>query len=242
MRNALLGATIVAILAVAMPATARAQVMDRAIHTYVLFDELEVLPRAEERPIEFDALAWIGGDLTRVWLKARGDLSTRQSVGQLEGQLLYGRLIRPFWDAQVGLRVDTHYGEGAPGSRGLLAVGLQGLAPYWFEVESTLFVSQDGDVSVRIKSSYDLLFTQRLILQPELELNLATQEVPEFGVGSGLSDVELGARVRYEIVREFGPYAGISWLRRRGPTGDLVRGGDVNASETSFVAGLRWWY
>lgn len=234
-----LGVTLVAILVMAMPRAARAQVEDRAIHAFVLFDELEYEPGDEDRPVEFDALSWIGGDFNRVWLKARGDLSTRERAGGLEGQLLYGRLIAPFWDVQVGLRVDRQYGEDVGRTRGLVAAGFQGLAPYWFEVESTLFVSQGGDISARLKASYDLLFTQRVILQPELELNLAVQDVPEFGVRSGLSGGQAAARLRYEIIREFAPYIGISWTARQGA---VPFAGGENAGGTSLVAGLRWWY
>ena len=224
-----------------IPAAARGQTMtmamdDRTVYTYVSFDELEYRAGPEERPVELDALAWIGGDFNRVWVKARGERSTRGGAGEVEGQILYGRVVSPFWDLQVGVRLDTRFGGGTEGrTRGQLAIGLQGLAPLWFEVESALFVSDDGDVSARIQASYDLLLTQRLILEPELEFDLAAQDVPEFGVASGLSTIEVGARVRYEIVRELAPYVGISWERHRG-------GSDGPERETSMVAGLRWWY
>ena len=116
------------------------------------------------------------------------------------------------------------------------------MAPYWFEVETFLYVSHEGDVSARVEASYELLFTQRLILEPEIELNGAVQSVPEFGVGSGLSDFELGARIRYEFVRELAPYVGISWIRLVGETADMARDGAGVVSDASFVAGLRWWY
>ena len=232
-----------ALLLLILPAAARAQAMpmameDRMIHSYVSFDELELVTGPEERPVEFDALAWVGGDVSRVWVKARGEQATTGTgAGELEGQVLYGRVLTPFWDVQAGLRVDALYGEGTNHTRGLLAVGLQGLAPYWFEVESTFFVSQSGDVSARLQASYDLLLTQRLILEPEVQLDLAVQEVPELEVGSGLSAVEAGARLRYEIVRELAPYVGIAWQRRAVGSADRAR-----EEGTSFVAGVRWWY
>ena len=229
--------TVCAALAVGVPGAARGQAMamnDRVVYTYVSFDELEYRAGSEERPVELDALAWIGGDFNRVWVKARGERSTRGGTGEGEGQLLYGRVVAPFWDLQAGLRFDTRFGGGEGRARGLLAIGLQGLAPYWFEVESALFVSQEGDVSARVQASFDLLFTQRLILEPELELDLAVQDVPEFGVVSGLSAVEVGVRVRYEIVRELAPYVGVAWESHGGEGAGAERG-------TSLVAGLRWW-
>ena len=232
------GLLVVAGLLAGTPVAARGQAMamdDGVVYTYVSFDELEYRGGSEERPVEFDALAWIGGDFNRLWVKVDGEQSTRGGTGEVEGQLLYGLVIAPFWDFQAGLGIDTRFGGGERRARGLLAIGLQGLAPYWFEVESALFVSHEGDVSARVQASYDLLFTQRLILEPELELDLAVQDVPELGVASGVSAVGVGARLRYEIVRELAPYVGVSWLRRAGVAADAERG-------TSLVAGLRWWY
>jgi copper resistance protein B len=230
---------ICAALAVGVPGAARGQTMamgDRTVYSYVSFDEFEYRVGPEERPVELDALAWIGGDLNRLWVKARGERSTRGGAGEVEGQLLYGRVVSSFWDLQAGVRFDMRLGGGTEGrTRGLLVLGLQGLAPPWFEVESMLFVSHEGDVSVRVQASYDLLLTQRLILEPELEFDLAAQDAPEFRVASGLSTVEVGARVRYEIVRELAPYVGVSWERYAG-------GSDGPERETSLVAGLRWWY
>lgn len=220
----------------------RAQVMDDHIYTYVSFDELEYVPGAAEEPVEYDGQMWIGGDYDRLWLKARGEQSTLETEGHLEGQALYSRAVSTFWNAQAGVRVDHRYAAGPNDTRGLVAVGMGGLAPYWFEVESFLFVSQDGDVSARLEASYDLFFTQRLVLEPEMELNGAVQEVPAFGVGSGLNDLELGARVRYEIVRELAPYVGISWTRRFGETADMARLDGRPVSDANFVAGMRWWY
>lgn len=208
---------------------------DRAIYSYISFDELEYRPGPDERPVAFYATAWVGGEFSRVWMKARGERSTRGGTGEAEGQLLFGRVISPFWDLQTGVRLDKRFGGTDDRTRGLFVIGLQGLAPYWFEVESALFVSHEGDVSARVQASLDLLLTQRLILEPELEFDLAAQDVPEFGVASGLSMIEVGARVRYEIVRELAPYVGVVWERHAGES-------DGPERETSLVAGLRWWY
>ena len=242
MRKLRLPALAGAVATMVLTVPADGQTMDDMIYTYVSFDELEYVPGADEEPVEYKGQMWIGGDFDRVWLKARGEQSTLEHEGNFEGQALYSRTTSAFWNTQVGVRVDHLYGPGPNATRGLLALGIQGLAPYWFEFESFVFVSHEGDVSARVEASYDLLFTQRIILEPELELNGAVQSVPRFGVGSGLSDLELGGRVRYEVVREFAPYVGVSWVRLFGETADLDRSGGGAASDANFVAGLRWWY
>ena len=221
---------------------ADAQVMDKATYSYVLLDQLEYAANAAGRPVRLDGLAWIGGDINRVWFKAEGEQPTTESTGELEVQVLYGRLIAPFFDALAGVRLDTRYGGGEPATRALAVFGLEGLAPYWFEFEPSLFVSQRGDVSARITTSYDLLLTQRLVMQPRLEINAALQDVHDFGVGSGLSDLELGTRVRYEIRREVAPYLGVSWIQRMGNTADMARTAGTPVRNVSMVAGVRLWW
>ena len=231
-----------ALLLGALPTSIAAQTMDDYIYTSVMFDELEYVPGVGGEPVEYDGEMWIGGDYDRFWLKAHGEQSTLESEGHLEAQALYSRTVSAFWNAQGGFRLDGSYGSGEGHTRGLLALGMEGLAPYWFQVESFLFVSQDGDVSARLEASYEMLFTQRLVLEPELELNAAVQEVPEWGVGSGLNDLELGARLRYELVREFAPYVGVTWTRYLGETADMVRAGGGAVSDGSLVFGVHWWY
>lgn len=208
---------------------------------FVLTEVLEYAPDGPERPIRYDLLAWYGGAYNRVWAKVDGKHGTRNGGGDTELQLLYGRLISPWWDAQIGLDVDVRYGEGNTDTRASLAVGVEGLAPGWFEVEPTLFVSQHGDISAKLTASYDMLFTQRLVLQPRLETSVAVQEVPEFGVGSGFNDIELGARMRYEIRRELAPYVGVLWVRQFGGTADLARTAGEPVGDFLMVAGLRLW-
>ncbi len=173
-------------------------------------------------------------------MRAEAEQSSTEANGEGEVQVLYGRQVAAFWDAVAGVRVDRRWGDGTA-TRALLAAGLQGLAPYWFEVAPTLFVSQHGHLSARLEASYELLLTQRLIVEPELELNAAVQEVPEFGVGTGLNDIELGIRLRYEVRREFAPYVGFSWTRRVGKSADLARATGEDAGSGTFVAGLRVW-
>lgn len=229
-------------LSAALPGAARAQTMDDHIYTYVSFDELEYRPGLVEEPLAYDGEMWIGGDYDRLWLKAHGEQSTLERDGHMEAQALYSRTVSAFWNAQAGLRVDRRYGGEGGATRALVAAGIEGLAPYWFQLESFLFVSQDGDVSARLEARYELLFTQRLVLEPEAKLDAAVQDVPEWGVGAGLGEVELGARLRYEVRREFAPYLGVSWARLMGGTADLARASGGDVGHGSFVVGLHWWY
>jgi copper resistance protein B len=209
------------------------QVNDTKVYTLVLVDQLE-FRSGDADPISWDLQGWIGGDYNKLWLKSEGEQRTGSGAGDAEVQALFSRLISPFWDFQVGVRVDAAYGGAVDRTRGLLAVGI--------EVEAALFVSHAGDISFRASSTYDLLFSQRLIFQPRFEINAAVQEVPEFGVGSGLNELELGWRMRYELRREFAPYIGISWARRVGGTASLARSEGAEVSDFSLVGGFRVWF
>ncbi len=134
------------------------------------------------------------------------------------------------------------YGEGEEHVRVQAVIGLQGLAPYWFELEPSVFVSQDGDVSARLTATYDMFVTQRLIAEPRIEANAALQDVPDFGVGSGLNDLELGFRLRYELRREYAPYLGVNWVRRFAGAADLARQAGEAVSDVSLVGGIRAWF
>lgn len=209
--------------------------------TRILFNEVELAPTADSRPLILDTESWYGGQYQRVWLRAQGEASTRGGGGSGDAQLLYGRLIDPFFDAVIGVGVDRRWGDGQSATRAMLAAGLQGIAPYWFEVSPTVFLSQAGDLSGRIEARYQALITQRLIVEPKVELNAALQEVPRFGVGRGLNDVEFGLRARYEFKREIGPYVGYSWSRRYGGAAELARRAGEPVHERQFVLGLRVW-
>lgn len=240
--------------------------LDRVIRTFILAEQLEVHANQPERPIDVELVSWIGGDYRRLYLRVQGEQSTLMAGGgEMQGDALYGRLITPFWSFVAGGRVDTRprtvgtrprtviapvdfsnpssdqREAGGRLTRGMLAVGFIGLAPGWFEVEPTLLVSDKGDVSLEVESSFDLLFTQRLIVQPWVEVNAAVQAVPEIGVGSGLNDVEIGARMRYEIRRKFAPYVGVSMLRRTGATAAMAHGLGERRSVGTITAGLRIW-
>jgi copper resistance protein B len=223
-----------------MPYQAMADMMqmnDRVRTGMVLLDQLEWRDSAEGSALAWDAQGWYGGDYDKVWVKTEGE-----RIGGItedaHADLLWDRNFTRWWSVQAGLRQDF----GAGPSRTWAAIGVQGVAPYWFDTEATFYVGEQGRTALRLKSEYQLLFTQRLILQPEGEANLYGKSDPGRQVGSGLSDLELGLRLRYEVRRELAPYIGVVWLRRFGGSADRVRESGGDASDVQFVAGLRAWF
>ncbi|MEQ9145619.1 MAG: copper resistance protein B [Parvibaculaceae bacterium] len=209
------------------------------LYSLVLVDRLEYQTNEGDDLLLWDAQGWIGGDYNKFWVKTEGEyLFDGDAFEKAELQGLYSRAIARYWDLQVGVRHDF---EPDP-SRTFGVIGVQGLAPYWFEIDAAAFVSEDGDVEARIEAEYDLLITQRLIAQPRAELNFAFQDIEELGIGSGLSTAELGFRLRYEIRREIAPYIGVSWTRAVGDTADFARNEGEDVSSVSFVAGIRLWF
>ena len=205
-------------------------------------DELEYQLRDGPDTVRWDAVGWYGGDYNRLWIKTEGEwLVTDGHGGNAEAQGLYGRLIAPYWDAQVGVRYDLYATERSDKSRGFVVLGLEGLAPYWFEIEPAVFISQDGDVSARLTVTYELQTTQRLILQPRFDIDAAVQSVPEFGVGEGIDEIALGLRLRYEIPREVAPYIGLVWQSSYGETADLRRAIGEKTEDVAGVIGIRVW-
>ena len=204
----------------------------------VLLDQFEYRLQEGRDLFYWEGDAWYGGDYHKVWLKSEGELTTAGDFEEAEAQLLYSRLIGHFWDLQAGLRYDI---EPDP-SRGYGVIGLQGLAPGYFEVDLQGFVGEKGDLSARFEAEYDLRITQRLVLQPRGELNVAASRDREIGQGSGVNDIELGARLRYELMRKFAPYIGVNWERQIGQTARMAREEGEDPSSLSFVAGVRWWF
>ncbi|NTS66711.1 copper resistance protein B [Sphingomonas sp. HHU CXW] len=186
----------------------------------------------------WDGEAWFGGDINRLFVKTEGEGAFREGLESAEIQALYSRAIGPYFNLQAGVRQDL----GPSPKRTYATVGFEGLAPGWFEVEGALFLSNKGDVLGRLEGYYDQRITQRLILQPRAELNFAAQDVPENRIGSGLSNAELGLRLRYEVRREFAPYLGVSWDRRFGDTARFARAEGDKATSRSIVAGIRMWF
>jgi len=210
-------------------------------YTLALLDLFEAAPAADGLPGRFEGLLRTGTDTRMLYLKAEGEGQLAEGTGEVEAQALVSRLLTSYFEAQAGLRVDTEVEDGDLRARPFLTVGLEGLAPYFFEVEPALFVSAAGDLSARFTGSYDLLLTQRLVAQPRLETNVAVQRVEDWGVGAGLNDVEVGLRLRYEIRREIAPYVGVNWTTRFGDAAEFARADGGSASDAALVFGLRLW-
>lgn len=202
----------------------------------IMVNMLEYQSQNGEDGYRWDGEAWFGGDIDRLVIKTEGEGGG--DIEDAEIQVLYSRAWDHVTDLQIGIRQDI---EPNP-SRTYLALGVQTLLPTWFEAEGALFVGQRGQVLGRLDGSYDFQLTQRLVLQPRAEVNLAAQDDPAIGLGSGLSDAEVGLRLRYEFQREFAPYIGVSWERKFGGTADYARADGERAETTSFVVGLRTWY
>jgi copper resistance protein B len=244
--------TLVAALMLASSGRLTAQVADTTRHsgahsmswgreTFLLSEVLEYAPSGADRPLNYDLLAWTGGAVKRLWAKADGGIATLGGGVHGEYQLLYGRLVSPWWDAQIGVRVDQANEDGRAATRVGAVAGLQGLAPGWFEVEPSMFVTTDGNVSLDLTVSYDLYLTQRLVLQPRLESAVSLRDDVEFGIGQGLSSTSFGLRTRIELRREFAPYIGVVWDRSYGRTAQFARESGAAAGEARLVAGLRLW-
>ena len=211
-------------------------------YSYALFDLLEYQRVEGANALRWDFLSWRGGDKRRVWFKSEGDLKFASPLGgNADLQLLYGKLIAPFFDLQIGARVEQRYERGARPTRAFAVVGLQGLAPGRFEIEPALFLSNKGKVSGRFTGSLDLYQTQRWIWQPRLETEFAAQRDNEFGVERGISNVEVGVRLRYEIRREYAPYFGISYRQSLGATRSRVIREGGASNEIQIVIGVRTW-
>ena len=212
-------------------------VHDNSIQNYTLIDRLEVFDADPGTGLEWEAQAWIGTDLDRLWLRSEGERSDgRTESADLE--LLYGHSVAAWWDVVAGIRHDFKPGA----SQDFAAFGVIGLAPYKFEIEATAYIGQSGQTAARFEAEYETLITNRLILQPLVEINLYGKDDPLRGIGSGLSTVEAGLRLRYEFTRRFAPYIGIVRERAFGGTADLRRVEGEGIDDTRFVAGLRIWF
>ncbi len=205
---------------------------------FVMFNLAEYQPRRGRDAFRWDGEAWYGGDINRFTLKTEGEGKFGEGVEAAEVQALYSRAVDPYFNLQAGVRQDLGRGP----RRTYATVGFEGLAPYWFEVEGALFLSDKGDVLARAEGYYDQRITQRLVLQPRVELNFAAQDVPASGIGAGLSTAEIGLRLRYEIKRQFAPYIGVSWERRVGATARYARAAGDDVTSSGIVAGVRFWF
>lgn len=207
-----------------------------SINSRVMISLGELQIRDGENGYRWEGEAWVGGDINRFVAKTEGEGASE--LESAEVQALYSRAVSPFFDLQAGVRQDFQSGP----KRTYATVGFEGVAPYWFETSGALFLSSKGELFGRLEGTYDLRLTQRWILQPRVEANLSGQDIPELALGSGVANIELGLRLRYEIKREFAPYIGVSFDRKFGGTADYARALGKDDQATSFVIGLRAWF
>lgn len=221
----------------ALPGPRQLRLADEHRFGSLLVDRLERVDTRDGNTTAYDAQAWFGRDYDRLVIKAEGDYG-KGKLQEARTELLWGHAIATFWDTQLGVRYDSGVGP----DRGWLAFGVQGLAPYWFEVDATAYVGEEGRTALRLSGEYELLITQRLILQPRLELNAYGKSDEAMGIGSGLSDGVAGLRLRYEFTRQFATYVGVERAGKFGKTADLARAAGEKTGETRWVAGVRFWF
>ena len=213
------------------------EMADSIPRSQVLLDRLEWTHTKDGNGQALDAQAWFGGDIDKLWLKVDGERSGGK-LGPTRTEALWNHAISTYFGLQTGIRHDL---GGGP-SRNWAAIGVQGLAPYWFDLQATAYVGQGGRTAARVEAEYDVLLTQRLRLQPNVKVVFYGRNDVERGIGSGLSDVEAGLRLRYEITRKVAPYIGVVWKNSLGRTADLARAAGKDTRENQVVAGVRLWF
>ncbi|WP_371854996.1 copper resistance protein B [Pseudomonas sp. Irchel s3h17] len=221
----------------AFPAVNGHGVHDKAINGFWLVDQLEYQDADDGSALAWDMSGWIGGDIDRLWVRSEGE-RTNGHTEKAEVQALWGHAIGPWWDVVTGVRQD--FKPGSPQT--WAAFGLQGLALYNFETQATFFVGENGQNALRVEGEYDILLTNKLILQPTAEVNFYTRNDPGRSIGAGLANTEAGVRLRYEIVPEFAPYIGVTWSSTYGNTADYTGEEGEDRRQARFVAGLRLWF
>ncbi len=223
--------------AAAAPPTGGHTMHGDSIQRFVLLDRLEAWNADSGTGMAWEGSAWFGGDRDRLWLRSEGE-RVDGVTESADLEILYGRSVARWWDVLVGVRHDFKPGA----SQDFLAIGVMGLAPQKFEVEATAYLGERGQTSARMEAEYDLLLTNRLVLQPLIEATLYGKDDARRGIGSGLSTVEAGLRLRYEVIREFAPYVGIVHERAFGQTADYRRDENEDIDDTRIVAGFRIWF
>ncbi len=216
---------------------ARADMEDDPLLLTVILDQLEIRDVADDNTLSWGAEGWLGKDLHKIWFKSDGERSAG-STDEAELQFLFSKAIARYWDLQLGVRHDF---KPSP-SRSWVAMGFKGLAPYFFDIDAAVFIGESGRTAGRFEADYELLITQRLILTPDIEINLYGQNDSDVGIGSGLSNIEVGIRLRYEIRRQFAPYIGFNWSRMFGNTADFAKAAGRDTSEAQLVIGFRAWF
>lgn len=221
----------------ALPGPRQLRLSDEHNFGALLVDRLERVTTRDGNATAYDTQAWFGRNYDRLLLKAEGD-AARGKLQESRTEVLWGHAVATFWNTHLGVRYDS----GVAPDRGWLAFGIQGLAPYWFEVDATAYVGNDGRTAISLEVEYELLLTQKLILQPRIELNAYRKRDPARDIGSGLSDATAGLRLRYEITRQFAPYVGVERAGKFGESADFARAAGEKRSETRWVAGVRFWF
>jgi copper resistance protein B len=212
-------------------------VTDQAIFAHAIFNQLEGRWNGSNPEFRWDGQGWIGTDYDKLWVKSEGTFS-KGAVDDGQQQFLYSRAVTTYFDLQGGLRSDI---DSRP-TRNWTAFGIQGLAPYFFDLEITGFVSGEGHLAAKLEASYDLLLTQRLILQPQIELNLYSKADPARLTGAGCSDIDTGLRLRYEFDRKFAPHIGVVYQGKFGQTANFARQAGESTGDFRFAFGVRVWF
>ena len=212
-------------------------VMDQGIYAHAIFNQLEGRWNGSNTEFRWDGQGWVGTDYDKLWIKSEGTLS-KGALDDGQQQFLYSRAITTYFDLQGGLRSDLD----SRSTRNWAAIGIQGLAPYFFDLEVTGLVSGEGHLAAKLEASYDLLLTQQLILQPQIELNVYSKADPTSLIGNGFSDIDTGLRLRYEIDRKFAPYVGVVYQGKFGQTANFARQAGESTSDVRFAFGIRVWF
>jgi len=210
---------------------------DDPIITKFMIDQLETRITDGDDPVVLESQAWLGKDLNKLWIKIELE-QVKSETEELELQVLYSKAISTFWDFQIGWRKDI---KPKP-EKDWLVVGFQGLAPYFYEIDSALFIAEAGQVGFRFEAEYEILFSQKLILSPEIEVNFYSKDDSSAGIGSGLSNSQIGVRLRYEIKREFAPYIGVNWNNKYGNTANFAKSSGTQVNGSQVVLGIRAWF
>lgn len=229
--------TTMALMMIAVSTPVIAATADDPLTSKVTVDKFERRATDGPDPLVFDADAWIGYDLQKFRLKTEVE-NMDGEIEEAELQLLYSRAFSAFWDIQAGWRRDIR----PEPERDFLVLGFIGLAPYMVEIDTAVFLGESGQVGVRLDAEYEYMLTQRLVLAPEIEIDIYGKDDQDVGVGSGLSEMELGLRLRYEVRREIAPYVGVNWTKKFGSTADLATDEGEQTSDVQVVVGVRAWF
>ncbi len=221
---------------IALSSLSFASMEDDPVLTKVM-GEVEMRSTNGDNPRVWNIDAWVGQDLNKLWIKAEGE-RVGSNTEQSELQLLYSKAVTPFWDLQFGVKKDFN----PKPSRNWGVIAAKGLAPYLFEIDASLFIGESGQSAVRLDAEYEYMLSQKLIISPEIEINIFGKDDELTGTGKGLSTVEAGLRLRYEITREFAPYIGINWEKKYGNTADFSATEGENIEDTQLVVGVRFWF